>query len=163
MMGYPLRIGVSIVGTLLAAYFKTSSEITTRMYIMVILVQVLYSLSMNLMFTSQCAFFSRIADESIGGTYMTLLNTVANLGNTWPKIIVMILVDFFTTKECNGIADDCAIAMDGYYIVAFLCIIVSIVWYATMKPRLLMIQATKQSIWRVSPGTGSYSRLDHTD
>ena len=35
------------------------------------------------MFTAQMEFFARIADPLIGGTYMTLLNTVSNLGNTW--------------------------------------------------------------------------------
>jgi hypothetical protein len=36
-----------------------------------------------MMFTAQMEFFARIADPLIGGTYMTLLNTVSNLGNTW--------------------------------------------------------------------------------
>lgn len=33
------------------------------------------------MFVSQMAFFARVSDPNIGGTYMTLLNTMANLGN----------------------------------------------------------------------------------
>ena len=32
------------------------------------------------MFVSQMAFNAKISDPLIGGTYMTLLNTVANLG-----------------------------------------------------------------------------------
>ena len=32
------------------------------------------------MFVCQMAFHAQISDPSIGGTYMTLLNTVANLG-----------------------------------------------------------------------------------
>ena len=32
------------------------------------------------MFVSQMAFHAKISDPAIGGTYMTLLNTVANLG-----------------------------------------------------------------------------------
>lgn len=32
------------------------------------------------MFVSQMAFHAKISDPVIGGTYMTLLNTVANLG-----------------------------------------------------------------------------------
>jgi len=32
------------------------------------------------MFVSQMAFHAKISDPAIGGTYMTLLNTLANLG-----------------------------------------------------------------------------------
>jgi hypothetical protein len=36
--------------------------------------------AVNLMFVSQMAFANRVADPAIGGTYITLINTVANLG-----------------------------------------------------------------------------------
>ncbi len=39
-----------------------------------------YSIFQHLMFVCQMAFHARVSDASIGGTYMTLLNTVANLG-----------------------------------------------------------------------------------
>lgn len=32
------------------------------------------------MFVSQMAFFAQVSDPKIGGTYMTLLNTLTNLG-----------------------------------------------------------------------------------
>lgn len=32
------------------------------------------------MFVSQMAFFAQVSDPKIGGTYMTLLNTLSNLG-----------------------------------------------------------------------------------
>jgi PAT family acetyl-CoA transporter-like MFS transporter 1 len=32
------------------------------------------------MFVSQMAFFATVSDPKIGGTYMTLLNTLTNLG-----------------------------------------------------------------------------------
>jgi PAT family acetyl-CoA transporter-like MFS transporter 1 len=32
------------------------------------------------MFVAQMAFNAKVSDPAIGGTYMTLLNTVANLG-----------------------------------------------------------------------------------
>eukprot|EP00961_Rhodomonas_salina_P133042 1790556-Rhodomonas_salina.1 len=37
---------------------------------------------MNVMFVSQMAFFAKVSEPRIGGTYMTLLNTIANLGGT---------------------------------------------------------------------------------
>ena len=37
------------------------------------------------MFVAQMAFFARVSDPRIGGTYMTLLNTIANLGSLAPS------------------------------------------------------------------------------
>lgn len=44
---------------------------------------VLHEVASNCMFVAQMAFFSRISDPVIGGTYMTLLNTIANVGGKW--------------------------------------------------------------------------------
>ena len=52
------------------------------------------------MFVSQMAFFSRIADPTIGGTYMTLLNTLANLGTVWVTPVVLLVIDWVTTPAC---------------------------------------------------------------
>ena len=35
------------------------------------------------------ALFNRVADPRIGGTYMTMLNTLANLGGQWPGTLVL--------------------------------------------------------------------------
>lgn len=53
------------------------------------------------MFIAILAFFSRISDPRFGGTYMTLLNTLSNLGTIWCNILVLGVVDFLTLKECS--------------------------------------------------------------
>ena len=53
------------------------------------------------MFVSSSAFYTQIADPVIGGTYLTLLNTVSNLGGTWPRYFVLSGVDYFTKATCN--------------------------------------------------------------
>lgn len=55
----------------------------------------------NLIFNSQMAFFSKIADPSIGGTYMTLLNTVANLGSKWPNFLALYFLPSLSTSYCH--------------------------------------------------------------
>lgn len=45
------------------------------------------------MFVSQMAFHAQISDPAIGGTYMTLLNTVANLGTCSVSTCVSVCVD----------------------------------------------------------------------
>lgn len=46
------------------------------------------------------AFFTDISDKNIGGTYMTLLNTVANIGQQWPTTLALYLVEAFSIKAC---------------------------------------------------------------
>lgn len=46
-------------------------------------------------------FFASICDERIGGTNMTLLATVINLGTTGSKTGALWLLDFLTFKQCS--------------------------------------------------------------
>lgn len=52
------------------------------------------------MFVSMMAFNAQISDPKIGGTYMTLLNTLNNLGGNWPVTLILSLTDYFTFKNC---------------------------------------------------------------
>lgn len=52
------------------------------------------------MFVAVMAFFNRISDPAVGGTYMTLLNTLANLGGNWPQTLALWLIDPLTFKNC---------------------------------------------------------------
>lgn len=56
----------------------------------------------TIMFVSQMSMFARIADPAIGGTYMTLLNTISNLGSKWPATLALVLVDPLTVRSCLG-------------------------------------------------------------
>jgi hypothetical protein len=66
---------------------------------------------------------SQISDPSIGGTYMTLLNTVANLGSKWPTSLSLFFLDAMTIKQCmlpptstdnsGGYGDDESAAASG--------------------------------------------------
>lgn len=58
---------------------------------------------MNCMFVGVMAFFARISDKSVGGTYMTLLNTFTNLGGNWPSWIALRYVSDLTWKSCSGV------------------------------------------------------------
>lgn len=51
-------------------------------------------------FVSITSFHTQIADVNIGGTYMTLLNTVSNLGGTWPKLVAFWLIDKLSDSIC---------------------------------------------------------------
>ena len=57
------------------------------------------------MFVSIMAFHAKISDPSIGGTYMTLLNTITNLAGTWISTLALWLVDNVSIKDCEGVTD----------------------------------------------------------
>lgn len=46
------------------------------------------------------AYFSKISDPRFGGTYLTLLNTVFNLGSRWPVSLALTLVEPLTWRKC---------------------------------------------------------------
>lgn len=54
------------------------------------------------MFVTVMAFFAKISDPVVGGTYMTLLNTVTNLGGNWPATLALWFVDPLTYRYCTG-------------------------------------------------------------
>lgn len=54
------------------------------------------------MFVAQMAFFAKVSDPAIGGTYMTLLNTLANIGGTWPQALALWFVELLTFKKCSN-------------------------------------------------------------
>ena len=49
---------------------------------------------------TQTSFFTQICDKAVGGTYMTLLNTVSNIGSNWPNTLAFYIVDIFSYKSC---------------------------------------------------------------
>jgi len=53
------------------------------------------------MFVAGMGFFSRISDPRFGGTYMTLLNTISNLGTTWTSTASLGMLDVLTISECS--------------------------------------------------------------
>lgn len=56
----------------------------------------------NLVFISIIAFFSKISDPSIGASYMTLLNTLTNLGSKWITSLSLYLLPQMTFYVCES-------------------------------------------------------------
>lgn len=48
------------------------------------------------------ASFMRIADPAVGATYMTMLNTIENLGGIWPISFLLWIVEFITWRDCGS-------------------------------------------------------------
>lgn len=57
-----------------------------------------------IMTLTMTAFFSQVSDPRFGGTYLTLLNTVANLGSRWPIGLALFFVEPLTWRNCKELA-----------------------------------------------------------
>ncbi|KAI9781202.1 MAG: hypothetical protein M1816_002462 [Peltula sp. TS41687] len=124
-------------------------------YLLLVISVHIFSTFMNtVMFVAGAAFHARIADPTIGGTYMTLLATVSNLGGTFPRFFILKLVDLFTVATCIPSSKttgdlkgplitaafscareaeksrclrgggSCEIRRDGYYITNMICVLI---------------------------------------
>jgi len=59
------------------------------------------SFASTLMFTALGSFFNRVSDPAMGGAYLTLLNTIANMGVVLPKTPAFALIDALTVVRCH--------------------------------------------------------------
>jgi MFS transporter, PAT family, solute carrier family 33 (acetyl-CoA transportor), member 1 len=80
--------------------FPEQTPIPTYYLALVLVFFLMSSMASTFMMVSQCAFFVRVSDKTIGGTYQTLLTTITNFGTTWPRFFVLYLVDITTWSHC---------------------------------------------------------------
>ncbi|KAI9800753.1 MAG: hypothetical protein M1833_003170 [Piccolia ochrophora] len=152
-------------------------------YLLVVIAEHIFStFTSTVMFVAGSAFHAKIADPNVGGTYMTLLATVSNLGGTFPRIFILELVDYFTVATCTtapksestlqtpfscvAIPDKdrckagggiCETIRDGYYITNIMCVIVGVVtFWAFIRPAALKLQSLPLRAWR----TASYGSIN---
>ncbi|WFC98175.1 hypothetical protein MYAM1_000899 [Malassezia yamatoensis] len=101
VVAFVARLGLALVSMAVVHGMPASSEpIGGSYFLLIIASTVLNSFASTVQFVGISAFHTQIADPIIGGTYMTLLNTVSNLGGTWPRYFVFKMVDFFSVSEC---------------------------------------------------------------
>lgn len=95
------------------------------------------------MFVSVMAFHARVSDPSIGGTYMTLLNTVSNLGGNWPATLAL-----WAVEPLSGVG-----LGDGFYVESLFCAAVGLLWFGIAQPKLRALQAINPKAWIVPKTT----------
>ncbi|MCJ1420766.1 hypothetical protein MMC32_007125 [Xylographa parallela] len=96
------------IGRLIAAVVAQATVMifpeggVTSWYLLTVITSHIFStFTSTVMFVAISAFHARIADPVIGGTYMTLLATVSNLGGTFPRYFILKLVDAFSAATCT--------------------------------------------------------------
>ncbi|OAQ99408.1 hypothetical protein LLEC1_07934 [Akanthomyces lecanii] len=98
--GFVGRLGAALLAQLTVAIFPAEG-VTTWYLVVVILEHIISTFTNTIMFVAVSAFHAKVSDPVIGGTYMTLLATVSNLGGTFPRYFVLRLVDYFTVATCH--------------------------------------------------------------
>ncbi|XP_053566050.1 acetyl-coenzyme A transporter 1 [Bombina bombina] len=134
-------------------------------YLVLLLSYALHQITLYSMFVAVMAFNAKVSDPLIGGTYMTLLNTVSNLGGNWPSTMALWFVDHLTTKECVGAAGQscvnldatglctqfggsCVTTLDGYFVESIICVIIGFGWWYFLGPKFTKLQDEGQSSWK---------------
>jgi PAT family acetyl-CoA transporter-like MFS transporter 1 len=138
-------------------------------YASLVTAQVLHEGAGILVYVSIMSFFSQIADPAIGGTYMTLLNTLANLGSKWPNSLVLYLLPRLTQASCldastgESLALDCAssrtscteaggecnVQLDGFTVATLGGCVLGVVWLVLMRSRVLRLVHVPPEDWIV--------------
>ncbi|KAK0394552.1 hypothetical protein QR680_000802 [Steinernema hermaphroditum] len=174
LWAYPYRIFVTGVFALLLFYTPSfrlaSGEYPVTLYALWVAAFCLYQIASYCMFVSMMAFNAQISDPKIGGTYMTLLNTLNNLGGNWPVTLVLSITDKLTWKNCvakgssnvlftcntKADADSCAAGgdvcemyIDGYYLGVAICAVVGFIWYKLLFSKIKHFQKIPRKEWSV--------------
>jgi len=142
-----------------------------------VVIMVLNEIAGSLIFASVMSFFAKISDPAIGGTYMTLLNTVTNLGAKWPNATALYFLPKLTfaqcvakgdkdpsagllkklakvscahsTAACSAAGGHCNILLDGFTIETAVCLVVGVVWVLMCRDTVARLQYQPFSDWMV--------------
>jgi MFS transporter, PAT family, solute carrier family 33 (acetyl-CoA transportor), member 1 len=108
----------------------------------------------SLQFNAQMTFFASRVDPAIGGSYMTLLNTMANLGGTWPASSVMWLLGWLTPRTASpggsGATAPSSFGgnFDPYTGVQTVFSLLGIAWILALGPKLRQLSVLPDDSWR---------------
>ena len=110
------------------------------------------ALSNSAMFVAQMAFFNRVSDARIGGTYLTMLNTISNLGGQWPGTVILAAKGALESQVTyNGYYVS---YRDGFYPVACASLLFGAAFLALFSRRIIALQDRPPSDWRVTRSVG---------
>ncbi len=176
LAAYPARLGVGVAAAAALAAAPAPGAPRAAFYAACAAVMAAQAALSQLQFVAQMAFFARVSDPAIGGTAMTLLNTVANLGGKWPNSVVLFAAEGLTRRACDGAAGAgaaaaaagacadaaareacgaaggaCALRADAFMPLTAACTLAGIAWLALMRGRVLAMGALPPSAWLAAP------------
>ncbi|XP_059186763.1 acetyl-coenzyme A transporter 1 [Centropristis striata] len=165
---FPFRLLIGLGYALLVWWtpsLKQEGGFPVYYYAIVLLSYALHQVALYSMYVACMAFHAKVSDPLIGGTYMTLLNTVTNLGGNWPSTVALWLVDPLTSKECQGAVGQscgspeetglcvkeggvCVTTLDGYYVESVVCVVIGLAWWLWLGKKMRRLQEQSPAAWR---------------
>jgi PAT family acetyl-CoA transporter-like MFS transporter 1 len=125
----------------------TTSISAIRYWVTIVASTAAQAICNSLQFNAQMTFFAHRVDPLIGGSYMTLLNTAANLGGTWPASFVMGLLSVLS-KRSNGVDGMMDNSRDPYFGLQALFSVLGIIWMLGFGKKLKELAALPDEAWR---------------
>ncbi|XP_060824179.1 acetyl-coenzyme A transporter 1 [Bombus pascuorum] len=167
-MPYRLAFGlIAVALVFVTPYIVTGGYVPAYYFIALIALYLIHQVFTSSMFVASMAFFAKISDPAVGGTYMTLLNTLSNLGANWPATAALWFVDPLTYRQCStDPSNDCStiserelcmnthngtcnMQFDGYYVESILCFIIGLVWLRWGRRKIDLLQTRPMSAWKI--------------
>ena len=147
---------------------------TSRLIFWILLIAstALQAIVSSMQFNAQMTFFASRVDPAIGGSYMTLLNTFANLGGTWPSSFIMYIVGQYTippvcttnldTDTGAVLSEVCTGGQDAYFPLQLVLSIMGCCWIYLMGKRVQNVAELPDEAWRTTQliTTSSSSEAD---
>uniref|UniRef100_A0A667ZDH2 Acetyl-coenzyme A transporter 1 n=1 Tax=Myripristis murdjan TaxID=586833 RepID=A0A667ZDH2_9TELE len=165
---FPFRLLIGLGYALLVWWTPSVKEdgvFPVYYYAIVLLSYALHQVALYSMYVACMAFHAKVSDPLIGGTYMTLLNTVTNLGGNWPSTVALWMVDPLTSKECQGAVGQscsspeqaglcvkeggmCVTTLDGYFVESVVCVVIGLAWWVWLGKKMRRLQDQSPASWR---------------
>ncbi|XP_070491955.1 acetyl-coenzyme A transporter 1-like [Chironomus tepperi] len=178
---FPYRLLMTVVIGLFVFFtpkMKTDDGFPFYFYLLLVCIYMVYQIPFRSMYICDMSFFAKISDPLIGGTYMTLMNTITNLGGSWVQTFFLWFVDVITWRRCifdedlllsnstslpldNKCSDKiekeictksggkCHTDIEGYYIEIGINVVYGIVWFCLIKNLILYLQSLPAKEWYV--------------
>jgi PAT family acetyl-CoA transporter-like MFS transporter 1 len=145
---YPIRIIFQLVSVALVLVTPSVISntgpnqwlIVSGFYTVVVIASMISSGLMQVAFVSKMTFFAKVSDPIIGGTYMTVLNTISNIGGNVASQINYRLVDYANRPE---------LGIDGFYVIVAFATVYGFVWIKYFGKKLDTLERLPKSQWKI--------------
>ncbi|CAF1157775.1 unnamed protein product [Rotaria sordida] len=180
---YPYRLVVGIIMAIFVYYTSKFQNYDKTFpwyyYTLAIFIYSIYQIFVCIMSVSQMAFCAQVSDPKIGGTYITLLNILSNLGNHWTSTTVLYAADYLTWKKCSldstqcettieekncqTLGGVCRPSIEPYFIEIIICTIAGIIWLLWKYQTIVHLQYLSISAWQIRNNRSKSQLLQEDD
>ncbi|XP_012567090.1 acetyl-coenzyme A transporter 1 isoform X1 [Hydra vulgaris] len=172
----PFRLVMGLVFAALVYWTSTFSNTNTEgfpyyYYGIILFAYAMHQLFLYTMAVTMMTYTVKLSysEHCIGGTYITFMNTMANLGTTLTKSLALYFVEELSLKICDGgiqtfiplcltnnmkkkctnAGGKCVTQVDGYYVETAICTALGFLWLIWRRQSLKQLQSMKESAWKI--------------